>query len=123
MIGIAPAVAVSFLSRGWSGKLSDKEITNRSNFYDFLQNGGMVMADCGFTIEEDSAARDATLKIPAFTENKKQMSAEDVHNSRKTSNARIHVERVESYLVKVNNRDMPNLFEINERDTRTTSLI
>ena len=123
MIGIAPAVPVSFLSRGWSGKLSDKEITNRSNFYDFLQNGGMVMADCGFTIEEDSAARGATLKIPAFTENKKQMSAKDVHNSRKTSNARIHVERVESYLVKVNNRDMPNLFEINERDTRTTSLI
>ena len=75
MIGIAPAVPVSFLSSGWSGKLSDKEITNRSNFYDFLQNGDVVMADCKFAIEEEPAARGATLKIPAFTQNKKQMSA------------------------------------------------
>ena len=59
--------AVSFLSRGWSGKVSDEEITNRSNFYDFVQNGDMVMADRGFTIEEELATRGATLKIPAFT--------------------------------------------------------
>ena len=52
LIGITPAGAVSLLSRGWSGKVSDKEITNRSNFYDFVQNGDMVMADRGFTIEE-----------------------------------------------------------------------
>ena len=54
----------------------------------------MVMADRGFTIEEELATRGATLKIPAFTKNKKQMSAKDVHNSRKISNVRIHVERV-----------------------------
>ena len=66
MIGIAPAVAVSFLSRGWSGKLSDKEITSRSNFYDFLQNGDMVMADCGFTIDKEPAASGATLKIAPY---------------------------------------------------------
>ena len=94
LIGITPAGSVMFLSRGWSGKVSDKEITNRSNFYDFVQNGDMVMVDCGFTIEEELATRGATLKIPAFTKNKKQMSAKDVHNSRKISNVRIHVERV-----------------------------
>ena len=94
LIGITPAGAVSFLSRGWGGKVSDKEITNRSNFYDFAQNGDMVMADCGFTIEDELATRGATLKIPAFTKNKKQMSAKDVNNSRKISNVCIHVERV-----------------------------
>ena len=93
LIGITPAGAVSFLSRGWSGKVSDNEITNRSSFYDFVQNGDMVMVDRGFTIEEELATRGATLKIPAFTKNK-QMSAKDVHNSRKISNVRIHVERV-----------------------------
>ena len=82
LIGITPAGAVSFLSRGWSGKVSDKEITNRSKFYDFVQNGAMAMADPGFTIEEELGTRGATLKIPAFTINKKQMSAKDVHNSR-----------------------------------------
>ena len=45
----------------------------------------MVMADRGFTIEEELATRGATLKIPAFTKNKKQMPAKDVHNSRKIS--------------------------------------
>ena len=86
--------AVSFLSRGWSGKASDKEITTRSKFYDFVQNGDMVMADCGFAIEEKLATRGATLKTPAFTKNKKQIPAKDVHNSCKIFNARIHVERV-----------------------------
>ena len=94
LIGITPARAVNFLSRGWSGKVSDKEITNRSNFYDFVQNGDMVMADREFTIEEELATRCAIWKIPAFTKSKKQMSAKDVHNSRKISNVRIHVERV-----------------------------
>ena len=45
----------------------------------------MVMAGRGFTIEEELATRGATLKIPAFTKNKKQMPAKDVHNSRKIS--------------------------------------
>ena len=54
----------------------------------------MVMADRGFTIEEELASRGATLKIPAFTKNKKQMPAKDVHNSHKISNVRIHMERV-----------------------------
>ena len=94
MIGITPAEAVSFLSHGWSGKVSDKEITNRSKFYDLVQNGDMVMADRGFTIEEEFATRGATLKIPASAKSKKQMPGKDVHNYRKISNVRIHVERV-----------------------------
>ena len=52
------------------------------------------MADRGFTIEEEFATRGATLKIPAFTKNEKQMSAKGVRNSRKISNVRIHVEYV-----------------------------
>ena len=39
----------------------------------------MVMADRGFTVEEELASRGATLKIPAFTKNKKQMPAKDVY--------------------------------------------
>ena len=59
------------------------------------------MADRGFTIEEELAAMGATLKIPAFTKNKKQMSAKDVHNSRKISNVRIHVECVIGWTKKI----------------------
>ena len=61
----------------------------------------MVMADRGFTIEEDFATGGVTLKIPIFTKNKKQISAKDVHNSRKISNVRIHVERVTGWTKKL----------------------
>ena len=43
------------------------------------------MADHGFTIEEELSTRGTTLKIAAFTKDKKQMPAKDVHNSRKSS--------------------------------------
>ena len=93
MIGIT-AGPVSFLSLDCSGKISDKEITNRSKFYDFVQNCEMIMTDCGFTIEEELATRGATLKILAFTKIKKHMPAKDILNSRKISNVCIHVENV-----------------------------
>ena len=50
--------AVSFLT---------KKLLTDQNFNDFVQNGDMVMADRGFTIEDELGARGATLKIPAFT--------------------------------------------------------
>ncbi|XP_057310316.1 uncharacterized protein LOC130648294 [Hydractinia symbiolongicarpus] len=94
LIGITPAGAVSFLSRGYGGRISDKEITTQSGFLDKLQHGDCILADRGFTIAQDLATRGAYLKIPKFACGKAQMSASDVAISRKISNVRIHVERV-----------------------------
>jgi hypothetical protein len=94
LIGITPAGAVSFLSSGWGGKTSDKEITIISGFLDKLRHGDCILADRGFTIESELATRGAILKIPKFTRGKQQMSASDVDYSRQIANVRIHVERV-----------------------------
>ena len=94
LIGITPAGAVSFLSHGWGGRVSDKEITLKSRFLDYLQHGDCILADRGFTIAEESASCGATLKIPHFTKGKAQMSGKEVDTSRRISNVRIHVERV-----------------------------
>ena len=95
LIAITPAGAVSFLSRGWEGRVSDKKITMHSGFLTFLQYGDLILADRGFTIAETFAAHGAILKIPHFTKGKKsQMSGKEIDNSRKISNVRIHVERV-----------------------------
>ena len=45
LISITPAGAVSFISIGWGGKVSDKEITINSGYLDQLENGGVVMTD------------------------------------------------------------------------------
>ena len=94
LIGITPAGAVSFLSAGWGGRASDKEITLKSGFLDKLTHGDCVLADQGFLVEEELATRGALLCIPVFTRGKKQMTAKDIDISRQIAHVRIHVERV-----------------------------
>ena len=94
LVACTPAGAVSIISEGWGGRVSDKEITSKSGFLDLVENGDLVLADRGFTIEEELATRGATLKIPSFTKGKSQLSASSVDNSRKIANVRIHIERV-----------------------------
>ena len=67
LVGITPAGAVSFLSSGWGGRASDKEITISSGFLDKVVHGDCVLADRGFLIEEELATRGAVLRIHAFT--------------------------------------------------------
>ena len=55
--------SVSFLSNGWGGRASDKILTNACGFLDHLQYGDSVLADRGFTIDEECATRGATLEI------------------------------------------------------------
>ena len=80
------------MSHGCGGHVSDKEITLKSRFLDYLQHGDCILADFGLTITEELASYEATLKIPHFTKGKTQMSGKEVDASRKISNVRIHVE-------------------------------
>ena len=93
LVGITPYGTVSFLSKCWGGRVSDKEITDKSGFYDKLEYGDLVLADRGFFIQEELAVRGASLAIPAFTKGKKQLPMIEVESSRRLSRARIHVER------------------------------
>ena len=94
LVGISPTGAVTFLSSGWGGRASDKEITLRSGFLDKVTYGDCVLADRGFLVEEELATRGAVLRIPAFTRGRTQMSVRDVDVSRQIAHVRIHVERV-----------------------------
>ena len=52
-----------------------------------------VMADRGFMIEEDLKPLNVTLNIPAFLDQKDQLSEEEVKESQTIVSVRIHVER------------------------------
>ena len=42
-------------------------ITQQCGILELLEPGDVVLADCGFTVEEDLAIHGAKLEIPAFT--------------------------------------------------------
>ena len=94
MIGISPTGAVTFLSHGWGGRISDKQLTIESGFLDLLTFRDSILAHRGFLNAEEVATRGAVLAIPSFTRGKSQMPAKDMDESRKIDHVRIYVEGV-----------------------------
>ena len=89
LIGITPFGTISFLSKCWGGRVSDKNLTQSSNFFNLVERGDTILADRGFNIGEDLAVLGATLAIPAFTHGKQQLSQRDVERSKQLSRVRI----------------------------------
>ena len=102
LIAATPAGAVSFLSDGWGGRVSDKEITIKSGFLDLIEHGDQILADRGFTVQTEIATHGGILVMPSFTKGKSQLSAKEVDKSREIANVRIHIERVIGRLRKYN---------------------
>ncbi|XP_041349283.1 uncharacterized protein LOC121368608 [Gigantopelta aegis] len=94
LIGITPQGTVSFISRAWGGRVSDKFLTEHCGFLNKLLPGDVILADRDFDIADSVGLMMATIKMPAFTKGKTQMPALELEKSRKIAHLRIHVERV-----------------------------
>ena len=94
LIGICPQGVISFISKAWGGRTSDKHLTENCHILNRLLPGDIVLADKGFNISESVALMGAKLEIPAFTKGKAQLSSLEVEETRRLANVRIHVERV-----------------------------
>ena len=94
LIGITPQGTISFVSKAWGGRTSDKFLTENCGFLKNLLPGDMVMGDRGFTISENVAMSHAKLVIPAFTKGMEQLDPKDVEETRGIADVRIHVEHV-----------------------------
>lgn len=93
LVAINPNGAITFISRAFGGRVSDKVIIQRSGFLQLIEHRDVVLADRGFLISDELACRGATLKIPAFTKGKSQLSQEEIEKTRNLARVRIHVER------------------------------
>lgn len=94
LIGITPQGTVSYISDGWGGRTSDKYLTEHCSLLDNLVPGDTILADRGFDIHDSVGSLCSSLKIPAFTKGKSQLSGIEVEQTRTIANVRIHVERV-----------------------------
>ena len=89
LVAISPTGAIIFISRCWGARASDKLITSKSGFLDYLIHGDLILANRGFDITEDLALRGSILAIPPFT----KLSQREVEISRELSRVRIHIEQ------------------------------
>ncbi len=69
---------ISFISKGWGRRVSDKFITEHCGLLNNFLPGAVILADRGFNIEESVGSVGSSLKIPAFTKGRDQLSALEV---------------------------------------------
>jgi hypothetical protein len=94
LIAVSQQGVISFLSKGWGGRVSDKYLTENCGILNNLLPEDHVLADRGFTVSESVGIYCAELKIPPFTRCRKQLQQIEVYESRKLASVRIHVERI-----------------------------
>ena len=92
LVGISPNGLVTFVSKLWSGRVTDKMLTKESGLLDMLDYGDNVMADRGFDIA-DILPDGVLLNIPPFKGSRPQLTAEETEHTVRIAAVRIHVER------------------------------
>lgn len=92
LVGITPNGQVTFVSKLWGGRVSDKHITQHSGLCNLLEPGDNVMADRGFDIR-DILPQGCHLNIPPFKGTREQLTADEVQQTVHIASVRIHVER------------------------------
>ena len=91
-VGISPNGLVTFVSKLWSGRVSDKQITKESGLLGMLDYGDNIMADRGLDIS-NILPDGVTLNIPPSKGSRSQLAAPETEETSRIAAVRIHVER------------------------------
>ncbi|XP_064468719.1 uncharacterized protein LOC135382995 [Ornithodoros turicata] len=80
MVGVSPGGLLTYVSKGYGSRASDKTIFEQSGLVDMLLPGiDHVMADKGFLIDDICESRLITVGRPPFLRAKKNSSAKERH--------------------------------------------
>lgn len=94
LIAVTPGGTISYVSRGYGGKTSDKKIVAEEKVLEKLRIGEAVMTDKGFNIDAECKAHGVKLVRPPFlTAPQYQLSRMDARENVSIAAARVHVER------------------------------
>lgn len=94
LIAVAPNSAITFLSKCYCGRASDKAVTLHSKFLDKLDKYDMLQADKGFNIASDCEARLISLDKPPGKRGAPQLSIASCRKTKRIANQRILVEQI-----------------------------
>jgi hypothetical protein len=113
LISISPCGLISFVSKCYGGRASDKFIVKDSGFYNFLEPYDQILADRGFKIKEELLNYQCTLAIPPSVFSGLQLSSGEVLETSKIANCRIFVEkaiaRMKCYHILSQTLDIPTV--------------
>ncbi|CAN7983522.1 unnamed protein product, partial [Ixodes hexagonus] len=94
LIGVSPAGLITFVSRGFGGRASDKACVERSLVLSRLEKlRDDVMVDKGFHVDTECNKLGLGVVQPPFLRQQPQFSAADAKRTVIVAQARVHVER------------------------------
>ena len=94
LIGVAPNSSIIYISKSYTGRISDKEITIDSGYFDEIPPYSVIMCDKGFGIGDDCDARRITLYVPPGKRRMSQMGNTEVAKTNRIAKLLILVEQV-----------------------------
>lgn len=93
-ICISPNGWVTFVSHLFPGRISDREIVEKSDFCSLVEPGDKYLADKGFDVHDLMALKGASLYIPPKRQSvQDQFTKNECFETMSIANVRIHVER------------------------------
>ena len=85
LIGITPKGVISYILKGWRGRVSDKHLTENCGILNNLLPGDQILADRVFDVQDSVGLFCTKINIPPFTKGKKQLSRMEVDTACKLS--------------------------------------
>lgn len=94
LISITPFGSVSFISKPYTGRTSDKFITESCGYMNYVEENDLILADRGFTVHKAISDKGAMLRVPDSSNRKRQLSSVAVERTRALASVRNEVERL-----------------------------
>lgn len=94
LVCVAPNSSITFISNAYTGRISDKKITLDCEFLEKIPKYCTVMADKGFNLHNECAARSLYFVVPPGRRGTSQMAPAEVSKTSAIAKVRILVEQV-----------------------------
>ena len=94
LICVAPNSGITFISKAYTGRLSDKKTTLESGFLDHIPQVTTIMADKDFNLIDECTARNIYFEVPPGKRGITQMTPAQLSKTSSIAKVRILVEQV-----------------------------